>query len=268
LKKKLKIAGSSTFTANDPMICELIPYSCQWSNQDWSCAYDSVLTSYFCLYLQLHPDMQKIWSTKSLCSKVMANLFDHLIQDCQNLTSGPMNNARDQFRDYLSSVNNDAFPRTGLRLVDITQITELIDLHNTEQMVVVCSYTVCGYNVQIPIAMRITYIPAPDLWASNAVNVGQDINTTCVTSETWIKIILQHAFQHVAQHDTIRILQHYNIHESLCGQTIQQTLYFQNSLPSSWTIEINPQLQPKTSQGEQLYYLRAIIYTGNQHFIA
>jgi hypothetical protein len=126
--------------------------------------------------------------------------------------------------------------------------------------------------------MRIAYIPAPDLWASSAVKVGQDLDATWTTSETWINILLQHALHHVAQHDTTIILQHHNTHESLCDKAIKQFIYFEKRLPPSWTIEINPQLQPKTipslklylrtSQGEQLFYLRAIIYTGNQHFTA
>jgi hypothetical protein len=204
----------------------------------------------------------------SPCTKVMANLFDGLLQDSQSLTSDAMNNARDHFRDYFSSVNSDKFPRTGPTLVDITQITDLIEVHDSEQMGVVCSCTVCGYNAQIPLSMRIAYIPAPDLWASNAVKVGQDLDATWTTSETWINILLQHALHHVAQHDTTIILQHHNTHESLCDKAIKQFIYFEKRLPPSWTIEINPQLQPKTSQGEQLYYLRAIIYTGNQHFTA
>jgi hypothetical protein len=91
----------------------------------------------------------------------MANLFDHLLQN--TLTSTTMNNARDQFRNYLFSYNMAMFPRTGPRLVDITEIIKLIDVDNAEQMVLLCSCTACGYNIQVPIAMKIIYIPTPDL---------------------------------------------------------------------------------------------------------
>lgn len=60
--------------------------------------------------------------------------------------------------------------------------------------------------------------------------------------------------------------------------TIQQTICFDSTLPPSWTIEINPGLQPKTVpslnlhlrtvQSDQLYHLKAIIYTESQHFTA
>ena len=197
--------------------------------------------------------MQIIWSNKSTCTKLMANLYDCLIQNSHShhgLISSTMNNARDQFRDYLFSCHNEFFPRTGPSLVDITEIINLIDVHKPEHIIHLSSCTVCGYYAQVPISMVITYIPTPSIWTSNAVRVGQSVNATCTTSETWIKLLLQHALRHIELND----------------------------LPPSWTIEINPHLQPKTipslkmhlrtSHSEQLYYLRAIIYTGSQHFTA
>jgi PIF1-like helicase len=268
-------ADSPTAKKRKQSQCDLIPYSCQWSSTDWSCSYDSIFTSYFCLYNQLHPDMRVIWSNKSPCTKLMANLFDQL-QD--NQTSSRMNNGRDQFRDYLFSCNNTMFPRSGPRLVDITEIIKLIDPHNYEQMILVCSCTTCGYNVQIPIAMTITYIPTPALWASNAVNLGLCVNAPCTTSETWVKILLQHALTNIGHNEAATILDHCTMHQLHCNQTIQQTICFENMLPTSWAIEINPELRPvtipslklnlRTVQGEQQYHLRAIIYVGGQHFTA
>ena len=219
--------------------------------------------------------MQVIWSNKSPCTNLLANLFDQL----QNIQSSSiMNNARDQFRDYLFSCNNDIFPRFGPRLVDITEIIRLIDLYNSEQMVVVCSCTTCDYNVQIPIAMRITYIPTPGLWASNAVNLGLCVNATYTTSETWVKILLKHALSNIGDNEAAAIVHACTMHQLHCNQTIQQTLCFESVLPPSWAIEINPELQPqtipllklylRTVQAEQWYHLRAIIYVGSQHFTA
>lgn len=165
-----------------------------------------------------------------------------------------MNNARDQFRDYLFSCNNSVFPRTEPKLVDITEIINLIDVHsNTEQMVLVCSCTTCGYNVQVPIAMRITYIPTSDVWASNAENLGLSTNTTCTTSETWVKVLLKHALNDIGPNDAAIVSHHSTIHNLHCNQNIQQTIWFENLLPPSWTIEINPELHPKTVPSLKLH---------------
>jgi hypothetical protein len=83
---------------------------------------------------------------------------------------------------------------------------------------------------------------------------------------------------HIGPDEAATISQHCATHDLHCNQTIQQTIYFKDILPASWAIEINPELQPKTipslkihlrtSQSDQLYHLRAIIYTGSQHFTA
>jgi hypothetical protein len=208
----------------------------------------------------------------------MTNLFNNLIHNTHSLTSSSMNIARDMFREYLFSCYNENFPRYGPRLVDITDIINLIDINSIQPMIVVCSCTMCGYNRQVPIALRIIYIPTPDLWASNAPKIGQSIDALSTTSEIWFKILLQHALNQIGPNEAAVISQHGTPHELHCNHAIQQTIYFENNLPSSWTIEINPQLQPKTipaltlqlrtSRGEQSYYLRTIIYTGSQHFTA
>ena len=208
IKKRKKTLSND---ATNVPVCDLISYSCQWSSTDWSCSYNSIFTSYFCLYHQLHSDMKLVWRNKSPCTKLMADLFEYF-QDT-NSDSHTMNHARDQFRDYLFSCNNALFPRTGPRLVDITEIMKLIDVDRTEQMVLICSCTTCGYNVQVPIAMRITYIPTPGLWASNAVNLGLSVNATCTTSETWIKILLQHTLSNIGTTKAATISQHCTMHD-------------------------------------------------------
>jgi hypothetical protein len=95
------------------------------------------------------------------------------------------------------------------------------------------------------------------------------------TTEIWFQILLATA----KSNTTINVTnQCFANHATHCNGVLHHSIEFQDYLPPAWTLEINPLLQPKTipslnfflktTKGNQLFSLRAIIYMGSQHFTA
>ena len=257
--------------------CEFMPYSCQWSTENWSCSYDSIFTAFFAMYHHLDANMSQIWKTKNECVKLMGKLFDNLTQINTQITSVNMNVSRDQLRIYLAECNAEQFPLTGHALVDPTNLIKRIEqsVDGGEKMLHITSCSTCDYFAQIQDTLKVRYIPTPTLWSSFAEEVGANLNATETTTETWFQILLATT----KSNTTINITnQCFGNHASHCNEVLHHSIQFQDYLPPAWTLEINPLLQPKTiptlyfflktTNGNQLYSLRAIIYTGSQHFTA
>jgi hypothetical protein len=275
VSKKRKLSLNSHA---DILICTTIPYACQWSNMNWSCAYDSVFVGFLSTYHHLDILMRKTWSTKNACATLLGSLFDNLLSEPGIITQHSMNVSRDTFRNYLSSFNMQLFPPAGHALVDTTEIISLIEgsPDKCENMLYTFSCPSCMYSSQLSIRLRISYIPCHSLWQTFAEQIGENPDATYTTSETWIHILLANAKKHFNNASTTAINQISAEHQMHCNQDLEQTMAFQDHLLPSWTLEINPSLLPKTiptmrfmletSSGKQWYTLRAIIYTGNIHF--
>jgi len=84
-------------------MCSSLPYACQWSSENWSCAYDSIFTAFFSMYCQLDINMRQNWGSKNVCAMLLRSLFDNLIEESEAsiITSASMNASCNELRNYL-----------------------------------------------------------------------------------------------------------------------------------------------------------------------
>ena len=101
---------------------------CKWTSENWSCPYDAVFMSFWSIYKQSSPHWREDWVE---CSPdwngPLGNNFDHLIL----LARTPLNTDdqavwfcryRDRFRDQLSHVDSESFPRWGPATAPVVRI--------------------------------------------------------------------------------------------------------------------------------------------------
>ena len=121
-KKRTTSSAMDQSTATTIMRFQFMA-GCQWSQQDWSCAYDTTFMSLFSTFLSLSGRQQQqlqIQLNKS------GNFGDSLrnLTNTNNPTGNDFNDARDHLRDYLSSNDPLTFIRHGHHGASVSNIFE------------------------------------------------------------------------------------------------------------------------------------------------
>ena len=115
------------------------PYTvgCVWTKENWSCSYDAAFMVFWSLFEQSPPSWRDDWVRHAPdWNAPLRNNFNHLIlladtplstQDCTKWFS----RYRDRFHDQLSRVDPVAFPRTGPHSASVTHILEVMFCRTT-----------------------------------------------------------------------------------------------------------------------------------------
>jgi hypothetical protein len=253
---------------------QLIPQGCQWSSVNWSCGYDSVFMTFFTLYLQLHSHDQNTWTAQNNCTKKLSELYNSIDLHDNHLTSLLMNNARDDFRQYLFQLNSQRFPRLGPATTSVTDITDLMfqSLALTQKMIHCVSCNTCKTATQTQIELHIGYCATPSLWTNSDYQ-----HNSFSTPQHWLNLFLMAGAHHAPLASKLSIESSLKNHHQQCSVVPKQELLYDFLLPSL-IIEIDPTMIPSTYiipevylqsvQGSEKYTLRSIIYSGQNHFTA
>ncbi|SJL12734.1 uncharacterized protein ARMOST_16165 [Armillaria ostoyae] len=85
-------------------------YGCTWSQQDWSCAYDTVITSFLYVYLSLSDGHKRNLAGGTTLTASLVRAFDSLDLAEIRTSADPLNSIRDQIRDLLYAAVPAMFP--------------------------------------------------------------------------------------------------------------------------------------------------------------
>lgn len=273
--KKPKLATAR----QEAHLWSLIPYGPVWSSSNWSCSYDSILTALFCMYIQLNNHNKIIWSLRNDCSAFLGRVFNELID--QNFSHSPdaITVVRDQFRDYLHSLDPDDFPRVGQQMAYTASIIQSVEycqvLHQPMIYNIICGS--CNRTTSCKIDLIMPNALSPSGWQSNARHIGVEPNAEYSTTQDWVNILFSSALRH-AMPATNQIIQStLDSHGNACSATPSSMIMF-DSLPPSLILETLPGLKPKVIPDIEItlkselfqkqYYLRGVVYSGSVHFTA
>ncbi len=101
-------------------------YGCTWSQQDWSCAYDTVVTSFLYVYLSLSNEQKRDLAHGTMLTASLVKGFNGLDLAEIRTGAGPLNSMRDHIRDLLYAAVPAMFPRCGHIMIAMTDIIDLL----------------------------------------------------------------------------------------------------------------------------------------------
>lgn len=270
-KKKHQQKSASTLFSDQT----LTPISggCTWNNENWSCAYDSVIMSLFYAFLSFDDITKTDWYQQNNLTNKLAILFQQLItseSDGNIMSSTSFNYIRDQLRDYLSNHDAHHFPRYGPLGAPVDRIFDYLKMSETTTLSLYqfCSSIIpCSSAVIIPLNEYIPPIFYTTLWNTYS---GSTPSPNIATTQEWIDL----AFQAKAMNYNQCLI----LHSSNC-ETLSNTSHIcMNNTPPFLTFEIMPNTIPvhipnksirirsSTIDKTNTYTLRAIIYHGQYHF--
>ncbi len=85
-------------------------YGCMWSQQDWSCAYDTVITSFLYVYLSLSDDKKCSFANGTMLMRAFVRTFNRIDLADIKISADLVNAIRDQMQDLLSAAVPAMFP--------------------------------------------------------------------------------------------------------------------------------------------------------------
>ncbi|KAG6815096.1 hypothetical protein H0H93_010990, partial [Arthromyces matolae] len=164
----------------------LIPYGCKWDNTNWSCAYDAMFMSFYCMFRQWGSEQRKDWMKTNIHTCALGKLFagnpsttsDFIVQ-------------RNRFRRYLHEVNSPAFPLTGPISISTTRIADY--LLQTESVTTEVSYILtcpsCPFSTTANLALHhVGDTATSSLWMRYSKAVG---DPAMPTTQAWMDIFMQ-----------------------------------------------------------------------------
>ena len=244
---------------------EMVPpfkAGCVWSREDYSCSYDAVFMAFFALYSRSPHSWRDDWRRQSPeWTMPLADSFDFLKaldfpEHTPEELSISFSHLRDRFRNQLSSLDQQAFPRRGQELAPVRRILELLfgSIHGP------CikrhlSCTGCGAISQtshnFPF-LALPFFPVHHL----------ETDPQFVPSETLLARFI----------DT---LSNPSRSCSVCHGSTQVGSLTMSNHPWIWfetkgddTMSPSPTVQIELSGGCLIYDLHSIIYLGADHFTA
>lgn len=100
---------------------------CVWSSRNWSCAYDCVFVALACIYWLSTRTWKEAFRNSGVCMLMLSRKFEALAEtvwpwrDAQAL-----NRLRDDFRRYISAIDSKTFPRHGHVLVSVSDLLSIV----------------------------------------------------------------------------------------------------------------------------------------------
>ncbi|PPQ75766.1 hypothetical protein CVT24_002642 [Panaeolus cyanescens] len=233
---------------------------CEWTSENWSCAYDAVFMSLLFAYTSLGEISQN--SLKHNLDKEtdfkLGKAF-HFLSSNPFSTSEQYNQLRDELRDVLSTRDPTSFPRYGPYGASVCRILEIL-LPRTDQILSIqahciqygCGLTDLGFEESLP-----TILLMPDN------EDGQLDIATLVRRQIVSKTSRYTLHAHVCDH---------------CGTTISEITALLSNKPPVLYFEIpevvgqegkiipSELISFETTFGDMQYKLVAVIYLGGFHF--
>ena len=111
---------------------------CSWTAENWSCAYDSVFMSLYCLYIQSSLQLRYDLRSISGLANSLAQSYDILSRPLHH-TMSAFNQERDKLRDELSSINPTLFRRFGEVGTSVSSIIDVIFPSSTRKLIILPS---------------------------------------------------------------------------------------------------------------------------------
>jgi len=226
---------------------------CQWSPQNWSCAYDSIFMSLFSLYLSLDHKERNLLRNQLNQSDSLGESLNNLL-DISLRTAQNFNQSRDKLRDYLSSKDPYNFIRYGHHGTSASAVLEkILPIRQELQIYGICSNNCASTNLPYKTYMR-TLISQHE---QDQINIANFVkyefqNKTTEFSERGhtCSYCLQNT---ISNYKTLMI-------------TAPNVLYFETENDSNHIITPSLQIRIPCRQGSSDYRLSSIIYFGDFHF--
>ena len=230
----------------------------KWDNENWSCAYDSLLFILHSLFIECPEEVH----SKYIVNNYM-EIFYQLVQRCKS-EHLVLEKARDEIRNQLYHNSPTSFPRFGQKLASVVEVCDAILTHSADTKITQqYSCIVCKWMSPSKMISS-TIIVNPEYYHSNRITSSL-CNTKIYTTEQWLHTII----------DSVAFLDCPS-----CGNSLQHTSELKNipsfiafdinTLPATNFVQVSKYLSWTKSLSnlhcDKKYYLKGLIYHGNNHF--
>jgi hypothetical protein len=276
LAPKRKISRKEQNVETQPRPDVPLSAGCTWSEEDWSCAYNSALMTIFYTFMFWSTQNRETWKNWTPLSNALSHEFDALLLSPTRIASRiEYNRIRDNLRDYLSAKDPVQFKRHGAVGAPVDLIFDFyltLPANNSLSMVYSCAAPLaCGPKVLNPVLTNLPLIFNNVRWREWCAGTTGNADAERAFTQTWIDLALASIERHLRSTSTDISC------ESPCESVRRHTVCL-SSPPPLLVVEVTPETLPLVFPSMMLdvpgphdtkrHLLRAIIYLGHFHFTA
>ena len=251
----------------------LLSAGCSWTAENWSCAYDSVFMSLYCIYASSSSKFREDFRFISIFTDSLAQSFDVLCQPPHHTTYA-FNHKRNNLRDELSSFNPTLFRRFGQVGTSVSAIIDVIFPRTTRKLIILPTCPSCPSHRSLSTSFSSSEFDNafPTVIIPPEININSD-GQTSVFLDDYVSNFIAKASENYQFNDK-KNCQNCDSVLSVISATLLGTpplLFFEIPAETGSSISsILPSSQinlPSLYLNRQVSYrLAAIIYLGQYHF--
>ncbi|KAF5357492.1 hypothetical protein D9758_012512 [Tetrapyrgos nigripes] len=185
-RKKLQIQNTQEMDlSHTPNTDTLSLPGCVWDRENWSCAYDTVLTLLIYTLRDSSEVFHQRWHSLSTYTTTFVEfLYQHNVHQLSLLSTLSMNTMRELFRDFLTAYDPRQFIRTGPHMASCSPMLELFTMPSRSTQECLLPFSCRNHNIDFVITLRVPFSIIPTFDTLNLFRNAAPTNRSTV--QDWL----------------------------------------------------------------------------------